>query len=97
MVETLLEYIKEFKTKCKFNGVDFEANLSAMYTEICQCMAVDFPEDFGPEIVHEPGKELQDMNNEEYEFYRNELEEQQRQIQNSYQRIKEKSVWLFCT
>ena len=32
-----------------------------MYTEIRQCMTVDFPEDFGPEIVQEPGKELQDM------------------------------------
>ena len=29
----------------------------------------DFPEDFGPEIVLEPGKELQDVNSEEYEFY----------------------------
>ena len=37
------------------------------------------------------------MNSEEYEFYRKKLEEQQRRIRNSYQRIKEKSVWLFCT
>ena len=49
-----------------------------------------FSEDFGPEIVHELGKELKDMNREEYEFYRKELEEQQRQIRNGYQRIKEK-------
>ena len=46
--------------------MDFEADLSAMYKEIRRYMAVDFPEDLGPEIVQEPGKELQDMNSEEY-------------------------------
>ena len=35
-------------------------------------MVVDFPKEFCPEIVQEPGKELKDMNNEEYEFYRKE-------------------------
>ena len=51
-VEILLKYIKESKSKCQFNGMDFEADLSTMYTEI----------DFGPEIVQKPGKELHDMN-----------------------------------
>ena len=50
-------------------------------------MAADFAEDFGPDIVLEPGKERKDMNSEEYEFYREELEEQKRQIPNGYQRI----------
>ena len=63
-VEILLKYIKEFKTKCEFNGVDFEADLSTLYAEIRRCMAVDFSEDFGAEIVQEPGKELQDMNSD---------------------------------
>ena len=83
-VEILLKYIKEFKSKCEFNDVDCEANLSTMYTEIDWCMVVDFPEDFGPEIVQKLRKELQDMNSEEYEFYREELEEQRKQIQNGY-------------
>ena len=56
-VEILLKYIKEFKTKCEFNSVDFEADLSTMYTEIRRRMAVDFAEDFGPKIVHELGKD----------------------------------------
>ena len=56
-----------------FNGVDFDADLSTMYAEIRRCMAVDFPEDFCPEIVQEPGKELKNMNSEECEFYRKEL------------------------
>ena len=86
-VEILLKYIKEFQTKCEFNGVNFEADLSTMCAEIRRCMAADFPEDFGHDIVQEPGKELRDMNSEEYEFYRKELEEQKRQIRNGYQRI----------
>ena len=49
--------------------MDFKADLSTMYAEIHSCMAVDFPEDFCPEIVQEPGKELKDMNCKEYEFH----------------------------
>ena len=45
-VEILLKYIEEFKTNCEFNGVDFRADLSTMYAEICRCMAVDFTKDF---------------------------------------------------
>ena len=89
-VEILLKYIKEFKTKCDFNRVDFAANLSTIYAEMRRCMAVDFPEDFGPAVVQEQGKELKDMNSNEHEFYRKELEVQKRHIRNGYQRIKEK-------
>ena len=66
-VEVLLKYIKEYKTKCEFNGVDFEADLSGMYTEVRRCLAVDFPHAFGPESCHDPGKELEDMDSEECE------------------------------
>ena len=86
-MEILLKYIKEFKTKSEFNSVDFEADLSTMYAEIRRCVAVDFPEDFGPDIVQEPGKQLKVMHSEDYEFYRKELEEQKRQFRNGYQRI----------
>ena len=75
-VEVSLKYIKEYKTKCEFNGVDFEADLSGMYTEVRRCLAVDFPHDFGPESCHDPGKELKDMDSEEYESYRKRLEEE---------------------
>ena len=69
-VDVLLKYIKEYKTKCKFSGVDFEADLSGMYTEVRRCLAVDFPHNFGPESCHDPGKELKDMDSEEYESYK---------------------------
>ena len=72
-MEIFLKYITEFKTKCEFNGVDFEADLSTMYAEMRRCMVVEFPEDFSPENFQELGKELKDMNSEEYEFYRKEL------------------------
>ena len=57
-VELVLRYIKDYKTKCDFNGIDFEADLASMYTEIRRCMAVDFPDDFGPEVLTEPRKSL---------------------------------------
>ena len=54
--------------------MDFEADVSLMYAEIRRCKAMDFPEDFGPGFAQEPGKELKDMNSEEYEFCRKEPE-----------------------
>ena len=33
-VDIFLKYIAEFKTKCEFNGEDFEADLSTTYAEI---------------------------------------------------------------
>ena len=39
-VELLLRYVKDFKTKCDFNGIDFEADLASMYTEISSKVTV---------------------------------------------------------
>ena len=39
-VELLLKYTKEYKTKCEFNGVDFEPDLATMYTAAAD---VNFP------------------------------------------------------
>lgn len=88
-VELLLNYIKEYKSKCEFNGVDFEADLLSMYTEVRRCLAVDFPNDFGPEFCHDPGKDLKDMDNEGYESYRKRLEDEKQKLRLGYQRIKE--------
>ena len=35
-----MRYVKDFKTKCDFNGIDFEADLAAMYTEISSKVTV---------------------------------------------------------
>lgn len=36
-IKVLLKSIEESKTKYEFNGVDFEADLSTMYTEVRRC------------------------------------------------------------
>ena len=53
-VEALIGYIKEYKTVCNFNGVDFRADLKELYTEVHCCLASRFPEDCGPDKVTEP-------------------------------------------
>ena len=40
-VELVLKYLKEYKVTCDFSGKDFQQHLSAMYTEIRRCLAVD--------------------------------------------------------
>ena len=42
-----------------------------MYTEIRRCMAVNFPDEFGPEDVTEPIKPLKEMSEKEYEAFKN--------------------------
>ena len=46
--EDLLKYVREYKSACEFRGVDFEAYLACMYTEVRRYMARDYPNDFGP-------------------------------------------------
>ena len=53
-------------------------------------MATDYPEDFGPESVSEPGKDIKNMDVSKYKEYRKELEAQKAKIRSGYQRIKEK-------
>ena len=76
----LLKYVKEFKTQCEYNATDFEADLASLYTEGHRCMAIDYPEDFDPERVSEPGKDIKDMDASEYEEYGKELEAQKAEI-----------------
>ena len=90
VAEVLLKYVKEFKTQCEYKAIDFEADLASLYTEVRRCMAIDFPEGFGPESVSEPGKDIKDMDASEYKEYRKELEAQKAKIRSGYQRIKEK-------
>ena len=89
-VEVLLKYVKEFKTQCEYNAIDFEADLAKLYTEMRRCMAIEYPEDFGRESALEPCKNMKNMDVKEYEEYRKELEAQKTKIRTGYQRIKEK-------
>lgn len=89
-VELLLKYLKEYKVTCDFNGKEFEQDLSAMYTEIRRCLAVDFCDEFGPESPTEPEKPLKDMTCEEYQGYKKRLDKKQGLTKKGYDRVKEK-------
>ena len=48
MAEDLLKYVREYKSACEFRGVDFEADLACMYTEVRRCMFREYPNVFDP-------------------------------------------------
>ena len=50
-VEALIGYMKDYKTLCDFNGIDFEADLKEMYSAVHRSTACRFPSEFGPEKV----------------------------------------------
>ena len=89
-VELLLKYLKEYKLTCDFNGKDFEQDLSAMYTEIHRCLAIDFCDEFGPESSTEPENPLKEMTSEEYQDYKKRLDKEQGLIKKGYDQGKEK-------
>ena len=89
-VELVLRYIKDYKTKCDFSGIDLQADLASMYTEIRRCMAVDFPDDFGPEVLTEPTKSLKAMSEEEHEAFKRQRDTERSQTKKGYDRVKEK-------
>ena len=62
----LLKYLKENKVTCDFNEMDFEQDLSAMYTEIGRCLAIDYVDGFGPTSSTQPEKPLNEKDIEEY-------------------------------
>ena len=89
-LEDLLSYIKEYKSNCDFKGIDFEADLASMYTEVRKCMSRDYTDDFGPEMVSDPEIDLKDMNKDQYEMFTKKSEAEKVLIKNGYSRIKEK-------
>ena len=64
-MELLLRLTKQYKTKCDFNGHDFEADTQQMYTEIRCSMGRDFPDDFGLEEISKPNKALRSVESDE--------------------------------
>ena len=89
-VELLLKYLKEYKATAEFSGKDFEQDLAAMYSEIRRCLSVDYPEEFGPQSTTEPNMPLKDMNSEEYQAYKQNLDREKELIKKGYDRVKEK-------
>ena len=89
LIEKLLRYIKEYKTQCEFNGIDFEADLQSLYTELRSCMAAEDPCEFGPQALSEQ-KNPRDMEKAEYETYKSKRDEEKKLMRKGYDRIKEK-------
>ena len=89
-IEDLLKYMRNYKSNCDFNGIDFEADLACMYTEIRKCMARDYSSDFGPEQATIPDIEIKDMDKEHYNKYIKENEAEKVLMKNGYSRTKEK-------
>ena len=82
--------MKDNKSLCDFNGIDFEADLKEMYSAVHCSMACRFPSEFGPEKVTEPTICVKDMSAEEYDLYKKISEGEKVQITKAYDRIKSK-------
>lgn len=90
MIEDLLAYMKEYKSSCDFKGLDFEADLSSMYTQIRNSMARHYVDDFGPENVTESEVELKDMDKDTYLTFAKKTNAEKLLIKSGYSRVKEK-------
>ncbi|XP_022791953.1 uncharacterized protein LOC111331161 [Stylophora pistillata] len=90
MIEDVLAYMKEYKSSCDFKGLDFEADLSSMYTQIRNSMARHYVDDFGPEKVMESEVELKDMDKDTYLTFAKKTNAEKLLIKSGYSRVKEK-------
>ena len=97
-MEILLKYIKEFKTKGEFNGVDFKADLSTSIQKYADAWRrVDFPADFGAEIVHEPGKEPGYEQPGIWILQKKSWKSTRGKSETAIKESRKKSFWLLCT
>ena len=90
-MEEMLQFVREYKSKCEFNGVNFEADLQSLYTEIRRCMATLYPDDFGPESITAAEISIKDMAKEEYDYFKSVTEYMEKSnIKKGYEGVKEK-------
>ena len=91
MVRSLIDCVKDFKSSCEFNSVDFNSDKVRLYEEVRKAMASHYEEkDFGPKIVRAPPKPVKDMIEDEYKAYKSMLDKDKGMIRVGYNRIKEK-------
>ena len=91
-VEEKLKFVREYKLTCDFQGIDFEADLQSLYTELRRCMASLYPDDFGtPSLITETETSIKlDRRKEEYESFKSQNDEEKLAIKKGYDRVKEK-------
>ena len=76
--------MQDYKSSCDFKGIDFDADLSCMYTEVRKLMARSYASDFGPEKVSAPEREIKDMAKDKYDKYIKQTEAQKVLIKTGY-------------
>ena len=91
MVKSLIDCVKEFKSTCEFNSIDFNSDKVKLYEEVRKGMASIYEEsDFGPNEVCVPSKPVKEMTEDEYKVYKSILDKDKSMIKLGYNRIKEK-------
>lgn len=86
----MLKFVREYKSTCDFQGVDFEADLQSLYTEVRRCMASLYPDDFGTPSLTETETSIKDIDKEEYEIFKSQNDEEKLAIKKGNDRVKEK-------
>ena len=90
MVKHLIDCVKEYKSTCEFNSVDFNSNKVKLY-EARKTMALLYEEsDFGPKEVSAPQKPVKEANKDEYKANKSIADKEKQMIKNGYKQIKEK-------
>jgi len=91
IVKTLIDCVKEYKSACEFNSIDFNSDKVRLYEEVRKAMALIYEEsDFGPNEVCAPSKPVKEMTDDKYTVYKNILDKDKSMIKLGYNRIKEK-------
>ena len=64
--------MREYKSTCDFQGIDFEADLQSLYTNMIRCLASLYPDVFGmPGLTEtETSILIKDMGKEEYKSFK---------------------------
>ena len=89
MVDTLIDSLNDEKSKLEFKGLDFEADLVRLYTNIRKTMAEIYT---GGEFGIVEVKEIKDgLNTNELALEKIRFETEKKGIRNGYERIKTKS------
>ena len=82
-----LDYLslqKLYKTKCEFNGIDFQVDLQCMYTELRHNVAADFPKDFGVESLTESDMSIKYMDSDQYEAFKSRRNKEKADMKKGY-------------
>ena len=90
MIETLINGLKEYKSVCEFNCIDFNVDKVKLYEEVRTIVASIHPSDFGAVEAIKPGKPVKVMTKVEYENYKSMYNDDLKEIKIGYKRIKEK-------